>query len=312
VNQVTEQTEEFFDFSKPNNRRAFILLAVGALIGLGIAGYGLFTAAGTATNTVPPEYIALVNQRPIYRSDYLLQLQNTFSIPYEEATAAQKHQIAEDMINEELLVQRGLEVDLASYDPDVRNALVSGIELQMYADVLAKQPTDDELRAYYTAHQSKYASLGVLRMRDLMVNIVEGETPEQTQQRTNDAVAALRNGMSPDDAINKFKLRDSLRLQQGGKPDLGDLFDFAVQANLPPKTYAATTKLKAGEVSDAIADSDGTHIVVVLSRRESHPRDFDAVRSNVWSDLKNDEQNKVRQQTLNYLRNKSTILRGQE
>lgn len=309
---VTEQSSDFFDFNNISNRRAFALLAAGAIIGLGIAGYGLFTAAGTATNHVPPEYIALINQRPIYRSDYLLQIQNTFNVPYEQATPEQRHQIVEDMIDEELLVQRGLEVDLASYDPDVRNALVGGVELQMYADILAKQPTDTELKAFYEQHRDKYSSLGVMRVRDLMLNIVQDESTEAFDKRAAAAVQALRKGMPPDEAITKFQLRDSLHLAQGGKPDLEDIFDFAAQANLPAKTYKVTQQLRAGEVSDPIADNDGTHVVVMITRKQAVPRDFEAVRSNVWGDWRNTEQEKVRLRTINYLRNKSDILRGQE
>jgi parvulin-like peptidyl-prolyl isomerase len=312
VSNATEQRSEFFDFNNANNRRSFILLAVGALIGLGIAGYGLFTAAGTATNTVPAEYVALVNQRAIYRSDYVAQIQTTFSVPYEQATPEQRHQVVEDMINEELLVQRGLEVDLASYDPDVRNALVGGVELQMYADVLAKQPTDAELKAYYEQHKDKYASLGMMQLRDLMLNVVQQEDAAGLSKRAADAVAALRNGMSADDAIKKFQLRDSGLLQQSGKPELGDIFDFAAEANLPAKVYKAASKLKPGEVSEPIAENEGTHVVVMIDRKQSQPRDFETVRSNVWTDIKNAEQDKIRRQTLTYFRNKSEILRGQE
>jgi len=312
VSNAAEQRSEFFDFNNANNRRSFILLAVGAIIGLGIAGYGLFTAAGTATNTVPAEYVALVNQRAIYRSDYVAQIQTTFSVPYEQATPEQRHQVVEDMINEELLVQRGLEVDLASYDPDVRNALVAGVELQMYADVLAKQPTDAELKAYYEQHKGKYASLGMMQLRDLMLNVVQNEDAAGLSKRAADAVAALRNGMSADDAIKKFQLRDSGLLQQSGKPELGDIFDFAAEANLPAKVYKAASKLKLGEVSEPIVENEGTHVIVMINRKQSQPRDFETVRSNVWTDIKNAEQEKVRKQTLTYFRNKSEILRGQE
>jgi hypothetical protein len=71
-----------FDFSKAHTRRTLIVLASGAIVGLGIAGYGLFTAKGTATRGIPPEAIAMVNGRS--------------------------------------MTQRGLEADLASYDPEVR------------------------------------------------------------------------------------------------------------------------------------------------------------------------------------------------
>lgn len=304
---------EFFDFNKPSNRRSFTLLGLGAIVGLCIAGYGLFTAAGTATRTVPPEYVALINQRPIYRSDYLAQLQTTFSVSYDEATAEQKQKVLDDMINEELLVQRGLEVDLASYDPDVRNALVSGVELQMYADVLAKQPTDEELKAYYEQHREQYSSLGVLQLRDLVLNVESGENTDAFNKRAQDVVAALRAGKSIDSVIQQYQLRDSLHLQQGGKADVGDIFEFAAEANLPRAVFLASKKLQAGMVSDPVpVDGEGTHVVVMLKRRQSEPLDFEAVRSRVWTDIKNAEQEKVRKSTLTYLRSKSEILTGKE
>ncbi len=312
MSNATDQNE-FFDFSKTSTRRSFLLLGLGAIVGLAIAGYGLFTAAGTATRTVPPEYVALVNQRPIYRSDYLAQLQTTYVVSYEEATAEQKQQVLNDMINEELLVQRGLEADLASYDPEVRVALVAGVELQMYADVAAKQPSDDELKAYYEQHRDQYSSLGVWQLRDLVMNAQSNEAPEAFNQRTQAAIAALRAGKPVDSVMQQYKLRDSLHLQQGGKADLGDIFEFAAEANLPAAVFAAAKQLQAGAVSEPIAiASEGTHIVVMTKRRNSEPLGFEEVRSRVWTDIKNQDQEKVRTSTLNYLRSKSEILAGKE
>jgi hypothetical protein len=310
---ATEPTNTFFDFSQANNRRSFALLGLGAVLGLVIAGYGLFTASGTVTNTVAPEYIAVVNKRPIYRSDYVIQLQNTFQVTYAEATPEQRKKVLADMIDEELLVQRGLEVDLPSYDPDVRNALVSGVELQMYADVLASQPTDVELMAYYEKHREQYSSLAVLRLRDLVLNVEAGETSEATQQRAKEAIAALRAGKAADDVMQKYKLRDSLHLQQGGKADLGEIFEFAAEANLPADVFKVLKKLKAGEVSEPInVNGEGQHILVVSMRRESQAQDFATVRSRVWTDIKNEQQNKVRNSTISYLRSKSEILTAKE
>jgi hypothetical protein len=50
--------------SQVNVTRSMVLCAIGAVVGLAIAGVGLFSARGTATHTVPPEDIALVKQRP--------------------------------------------------------------------------------------------------------------------------------------------------------------------------------------------------------------------------------------------------------
>ncbi len=300
---------DFLDISQPNNRRSFFLLGVGAVLGLSIAGYGLFTAKGTATNRLPPEDIALVNQKPIYRSDFVIQTQTQFSVLFAEATAEQRRKVLNDMIDEELMVQRGIEVDLPGYDPDVRLALVNGVELQMYADVLAKQPTEEELKAYYEAHRDKYSSIGVMQLRDLLFIARSGETDDQTRRRAQATVAALRQGAVLDDAFMKTQgLLDSGRLMQGGKIDLGDIFDFAAQANLSAEVYAATLKLQSGGVSDPVRDADGMHIVVMRLRKAPQALDYAQARPRVWSDLKAEAQTKVRTATLNYLRNKADIL----
>lgn len=303
------ESSVFFDFSRTDNRRSFALLAAGALLGLGIAGYGLFSAKGTSSNRLPAEDIALVNQKPIYRSDFVIQTQNEFSVPFGESTIEQRRKVLDDMINEELMVQRGIEVDLPGYDPNVRAALVSGVELQMYAGVLAKQPSEEELRAYYQAHRDKYSSIGVMRIRDLTVVFRPDENSDQMRQRAQAAVAALRRGAALDDAfLSAQGLQDSGRLAQGGKTDLGDIFDFAAQARLGAKLYAAAQKLKAGEVSDPIDDAGETHIVVMNLRKPPQAMDYAAVRPRVWTDIDNEAQDKIRTATLKYLRDKADIL----
>ena len=42
-------------------RRTLLMAAAGTIVGLAIAGFGLFTAKGTSTLMVPPEDVALVN-----------------------------------------------------------------------------------------------------------------------------------------------------------------------------------------------------------------------------------------------------------
>src|SRR5438309_2078778 len=119
VAPVHDAEEGKWSLAEPGARRSLIALAIGAVIGLGIAGFGLFTAKGTGTHTVPPEDAALVNQQPILISDFTTQLQNEFGIPISKATPAQRKKVLNDIISEELMVQRGMEMNLPGSDPDV-------------------------------------------------------------------------------------------------------------------------------------------------------------------------------------------------
>ncbi len=276
-----------------------VMLAGGALLGLVVAGYGLFTARGTRTRGVPAEAVALVNQRPILRSDFMTQAQAEFTVPFAETTPQQRDKVLNDMINEELMMQRGLEIDLPSYDPDVRNALVAGVELEVTADVLAQQPSDAELRAFYDAHKERYSSEGVVRLRDLVA---------ATRPPATAAVSALRQGQPLQAVIERHGLTDSGRFVDAGHVDLGDIYQFAVHAKVSPELEAAILRLKDGEVSDPIEQPDGMHVVVMLKHRFPVPETFDEAQNRVWTDVKTAAQNKVRAANLLYLHGRADIV----
>jgi parvulin-like peptidyl-prolyl isomerase len=295
----TSSNGDFFDPSKPQVRRSMLFFALGALIGLVIAGYGLFTAKGTQSHSVPPEDLALVNSRPILRSDFMTQVQTQFSVPFAQSSPAQRRRVLEDMLAEELQVQRGLEIDLPSFDPDVRTAMVAGVELEISADVLAQQPTEQQLRDYYTAHISKYMSQGQLRLRDL---VAKGKSDAQQ------AVAALRASVPLDKVMQRYHLEDSRALLDAGQVDTGEVFEFAAKAKLGAEVYAAAATLQGGQVSDPIPQSDGVHVVVMLEHRMPVQEDYAVAADKVWNDFKNDAQTQVRDAEVRYLRSRADIL----
>ena len=143
------------------------------------------------------------------------------------------------MINEELLMQRGLEIDLPSYDPDVRNALVAGVELEVTAEVVAQQPTNEELHAYYEAHRSRYASEGIMQLRDLVARVDASRSAAAAHAVAIKAAAEIRAAQPLDEVIKRYGLLDSGRFKAAGQTDLGDIFEFAVRAKVDDALYNA-------------------------------------------------------------------------
>ena len=307
-----QSSGDFFDLSKPHVRRSMALLALGALLGLAIAGYGLFTAKGTRSRSVPPEDLALVNNRPILRSDFMTQVQTEFAAPFAESLPEQRAKVLKDMVAEELQVQRGLEIDLPSFDPDVRNALVAGVQLEVTADVMAQQPTDQELRAYYEAHKDRYVGEGVLRMRDLVAKSGTAATPQQATANAQQAVTALRAGMPVEQAVQRYRLEDSGAVMAAGHVDTGEIFEFAARAKLAREIYAAAATLQGGQVSEPIRQNDGAHVVVMIEHRLPVREDYAAAADQVWTDYKNEAQARVRDANVRYLRSRADILLSPE
>jgi len=164
------------DPSQISNPRSFVLMAAGVLIGLVLAGYSLFTARSASNLIVPAEDVALVNQQPVSRADYLALLQTLYGVDLSHATQEQRHKVLDDMIREELFVQRGKELDVASADPDVRSALVNAVELEIAENAITSQPSEAALRQFFETHQDRYVSEGVMRVKDVVNGSDSGKT----------------------------------------------------------------------------------------------------------------------------------------
>ena len=276
-----------------SNRRSFVFLGSGALLGLLLAGYSLFTAQGTSTLVVPPEDVALVNQQPISRSDFLLQLQTLFGVDLQHATRAQRHKVLDDMIREELFVQRGKELDVAATDPDVRAALVNAVELEIAADAITAQPDEAALHGYYAAHQQRYASEGVMSVRDF---VFAAGTPDAAG-----AAAALKAGAPTAALLAQWHGADSGKVAD-------EEFYFAAKIHLGDSLFEAARVLGDGEASVPLVRADGSHVLYMFKNKKPAPFDFARARDQVLTDYRNDAIGHLRTGDEAFLRKRANVL----
>lgn len=262
--------ENVWSLSQPSARRSLILCALGAVIGLAIAGLGLFTAKGTRTSGVPAEDVALVNQVPILMSDYVQQVRALYDVPLDKATPAQKKKALGDMIREELYVQRGVELGLQADTIEVRTAMVGAVEALSEADATMAQPTQAELRDFYTKNLDSFADEGVMDVAD---HILPGTASPAT---VDAAVRALR-AAGPNDA-----LADRAAPRSGKMVD-GEEYYFAARIHLGDRLFAAVRGLKPGEVSAPVRLADGVHLVVMKKNVAPKAPPFEDIRDKVLS-----------------------------
>lgn len=299
------KSADCFKPARESSGRSLFLFAAGAIFGLALAGYSLLSAKGTSTGFIPPEAIALVNQKVILRSDFINQTQAEIGSLFKETTAEQRQKVLNEMIDEELLVQRGLEVGLPASDPDVRSALAAGVNLQVDADVLAKQPTEIELQDYFNEHRDRYAGEGVMRIHDLILPVPAGQTIDSFRSSADQAVADLKNGKPLESVIQTYGLKES------GAIDQSDNYNFAVAAKLGDILYAEAAKLNSGDISPPVLKLGNLHILVMVSRRLPPTVDFNTVRDRIWLDVQRDARSQVEQANLSYLRGKADIILAQ-
>jgi len=276
---------------QPNARRTLVLAALGALAGLIIAGFGLFTAKGTSTLIVPPEDVALVNQQPVSRVDYLAVLQSTYATTLQDATPEQRHKILEDMIREELLVQRGKELDVALTDADVRTAMVAAVEQQAAMNAYTEQPSDAKLQAYYEAHRNTYASEGMIAVRDLLFN---------DAATAKGAATSLKSGQTAEAVAKTLSGREPRKVE-------GEEFYFAAKIHLGDTLFATVQALPSGGISDVV-QADGFHVLIVTKNAPPVPYTFESARAKVLQDYRNDAAQRLQAGSSEFLRKRANVL----
>ncbi|HEX4098882.1 MAG TPA: peptidyl-prolyl cis-trans isomerase [Caulobacteraceae bacterium] len=286
-------------------QRPVALLMVTATIGMAAGAAGVLRPAHRDLTYVPPGDVALVNQEPILMSDFMTETQAVAGVPYDQATPAQRAQVLHQMVDQELEVQRGLALDLPEQDTDVRTVLVDSVNSQASAAILATRPTDDQLRAYFNAHQAKYATEGSMTVTDLVLHVGGFENADQTiEQAMADAEQAayeLRSGSPVAYVEQHFGLIDS------GKGQTEDP-DFAAKIHLGPKLFAVASAMSNGEISEPVADKDGVHILVMHDHVMPIINGFDKVRNNVFNDYTQAEKAQAIRANLALLRRKAQII----
>jgi hypothetical protein len=275
-----------------NERRSLMLVALAAVLGLAIAGVGLFNAHGTRMAGVPPEDVAVVNRSPILLSDYVSQLQALYNVSPSHATPAQKRATLDSMIREELYVQRGIELGLQNDFIEIRTALVSAVEAQQEIDANATVPTEQELRVFYQEHIQNYQPEGLMTITDY----VAPDLP--SAQR---AVRAVRSGGDLTSSMRADGLRSS------GATDDGQEFYFAAEQHLGATLFAIAKRLRAGQLSDPVNVGDKIHVLAVHDNRQSPPEDYSRARDQVLAGYRADKITRMRAGTDRFLRDRADV-----
>ncbi|MEO8601745.1 MAG: peptidylprolyl isomerase [bacterium] len=237
--------------------RPMVLLVLGAALGTLLAAAGLTTAGD---GRLPPGVIASVNGEPIREEDYARALEAISADTRAALSEEDRRHALDRLIEEELLVQRGLDLGLARYDRRVRADLTQTVIDGIVSPAGEREPSEAELQQFYDANRDFFAGPGRLRVRQIFVRVSAPSDP-QALARAEQAAQRLRKG-------------ESLAALQGelGDPPLSPLPD----ALLPPaklRDYLGPTALRAaldlapGEVSDPVRSGTGYHILQAVERQ---------------------------------------------
>ena len=166
-------------------RRGGTLLAVGAGLGLAAALWGALGQPGLGRTDAGS--IATVDGVAIARADFERALASLAADKRSPLTTVDARRALDRLIDEELLVRRGLDLGLGTSDLAVRKALVDAMVQFASAEAAGREPDDAELRRFYAERPGLVQAGPELRVQ--VVNF-----PSRDATRVAAMRAALHSG----------------------------------------------------------------------------------------------------------------------
>lgn len=273
-------------------------LLAGALIGLAMAA---LTAVPLQEAALSHDgAIARINQTHIDRTAFANAYQALLSDKTKTPTMADKKMALERLVEEELLVQRGLEIGLLEGDVSVRKAMAGSVIAFVLAQNNQSEISQAELTAYYDENRARFSPASRLQIERIFVRH-DPDAPHETEPRLNQIRAALRDGQAFGDIARR--LGDPLlpRLPQTLLP-VAKMTDY-----LGPDLTQAASRLPQGSISDAMATAQGWQFLHIIVNEPSQDRDFDAIADLLKTSLQRDRDDQALREYIDWLRQRADI-----
>ncbi|MBW2458999.1 MAG: peptidyl-prolyl cis-trans isomerase, partial [Deltaproteobacteria bacterium] len=239
-------------------------LAVGASAGLLLAAFGLIEVDPSRAAEIPEGAVAVVNGRPILRADYERALSAVRADRRVGGTSrAAEQRVLERLIEEELLVQRGVELELMERDRRVRADLSAAvIDLLVARGEQQAEPGDTELREFYDDNLHRFVSPPLQQVEQRCVYGVD----------MAGRAARLRTRWVAGQDVDALAEPPAAPLPAGWLP-LAKLRQY-----LGDRAVRATVELPVGEVSEPLPLDGGLCLLRLIARRPGQARPFEQVR----------------------------------
>ncbi len=277
-------------------------LLIGALAGLLIAAIAAVPRNGN--DATGDGAIARVNHQHIDRTAFASAYQALLADKNKAPTAADKKMALDRLIEEELLVQRGLEIGLLDGDATVRKAVAGAVIQFVLAQNSNQAVSEDELRAYYQENRARFSPAARLQVERIFIRRSSDNSETGLAddiQRLEGVRQALRAG-TPFAEV-KAQWGDAIlpQLPQVLLPR-AKMIDY-----LGPDLTAAAARLPQGTITDALATDQGWQFLHIIANQPSRAPAFDTIRPQLMEALTRSRDDKALRDYINWLRARADI-----
>jgi len=261
--------------------RKTLLLVSGLLVGLIFIFFGVLSVLEKDSNN--QNAVVMVNDHPIYQSDWDLALEALSMNKRNQITEEDKIIVLERLIDEQLLLQRGLEIDLPQTEGMVRKTIVSSMLDKIIVEGIISEVSDEKLVDFYSKNIEFFSKPSEVHINRLFI---EYGTEEEEEQRLDEARGLLIAGEEFD--IVKEKLGDPIiPVIPNVLLPIKKLKDY-----LEPALVEIIETLQPGQITTEIESTTGYSFIYMLGSIAGEEIPFDDVKEQVKIEYlrRNDEE----------------------
>ncbi len=282
-------------------RRVLFRLALGSAVGLLMAAYGLLSSGAMSSPARPESAVAAVNGAFIERADYERLLAGLASDSRNPIDATARRHVLDRMIDEELLVQRAIDLGLVEVDRRVRAGLTSSLIASIVNDAEDRPPDPGELEAFYEAEKDFFTQPGRVRVRQIFFATPRGTDAQRAVERAEAARAALAAG----------ETFEAVARDHGDVPvsDIPNalLPPLKLREYIGPTALEAVMALEPGDTSGPVQSGTGVHLLELLEAQSAFAYPFEDVEQQVEKEWRRRSGDRALREYLDALRAEADV-----
>jgi parvulin-like peptidyl-prolyl isomerase len=250
-------------------RRANLLLAIGAIIGIAMAASGIIEPA---ESSLQADAVAQVGERQIDREQFLAYLNSLSREKRNPLTDADQRHVLARMIDEQLLLARGIELGLPWSSGPVKTLIVQEVMQAALTDVRSEDISERQLAQFYRDNHAYFAKPARTQLRRLVFRDRDGLPAAELALR---ASQALQQGADFNAVRDRYATQDLLPLPAEPLPN------HKLLQYLGRSVTDAVATMPAGAVSKPIQSGADLVVVQILYKQAQEVPPFDQVRDRV-------------------------------
>jgi len=275
------------------------LLIAGAVAGLLIAATGMVEKRNHAEpNSLPAGNIARVGDTLIPVSRYAVLLDDLSADKRNPLTDKDRKFALDRLIDEELLIQRGVELGLASDAPAVRKAIASAVISQVVADASTTLPDETALREFYLSARTFFSESGQFHVRWWKL---DGQQADAMPAAEN-LIARARSEPGSGELFESYGFEAVRQLPDSLLP-ASKLLDY-----LGPTLLAQVTALGPGEFSGPVYANRAVHVFYLVQLKPESTPPFESIKDIVAQEYMYREGDRALREHLEWLRERTSVV----